>query len=79
MPSFKTKQKKKSKFTAFTYTSTPVLDKQKLTEEDTSITKQTKIHHNDGPQYRKYFDDSMRNFFNNSIINIIQKKNIIRK
>ena len=77
MSNFKAKQK--SKFTAFTYTSTPVLDKQKLTEEDTSITKQTKIHHNDGPQYRKYFDDSMRNFFNNSIINIIQKKNIIRK
>ena len=49
MPSFKTKQKKKSKFTAFTYTSTPVLDKQKLTEEDTSITKQTKIHHKNDP------------------------------
>lgn len=41
--------KKKSKLTAFTYTSTPVIDKQKLTEEDTSITKQTKIYHKNDP------------------------------
>ena len=43
MPSFKTKQKKKSKFTAFTYTSTPVLDKQKLTDEDISITNKQRL------------------------------------
>ncbi|KAL4215411.1 hypothetical protein AB4K20DRAFT_1964200 [Rhizopus microsporus] len=72
MPSFKTKQK--SKFIAFIYTSTPVLGKRKLTEEEPSITKQTKIHYKNDPQYRKYFDDSMRNFLNNSIINIIQRK-----
>ena len=78
MPNFKTKQK--SKFTAFTYTSAPVLDKQKLAKEGPSITKRTKIHYNNDPQYRKYFDDSMRNFLNNSIINITQKKkSIIRK
>ena len=47
MSNFKAKQK--SKFTAFTYTSTPVIDKQKLTEEGPSITKRTKIHHKNDP------------------------------